>query len=125
SSIIKDGGPKSPPPATPDSNYIQCPYCQRSFNKHAAERHIKFCQEQAACKSRKEKLADENKPPARTQANPAAAPTVPLASSRLPQRSGLGQPTGEGAATSYLRTLVLFRFILLGVVLSHGRLFVL
>ncbi|TWW71057.1 Zinc finger C2HC domain-containing protein 1A [Takifugu flavidus] len=103
SSIIKDGGPKLPPPATPDSNYIQCPYCQRSFNKHAAERHIKFCQEQAACKSRKEKLADENKPPARTQykppalvkkANPAAAPTVPLASSRLPQRSGLGQPAG-------------------------------
>uniref|UniRef100_H2S7S4 Zinc finger C2HC domain-containing protein 1A n=1 Tax=Takifugu rubripes TaxID=31033 RepID=H2S7S4_TAKRU len=128
--IIKDGGPlPPPPPPTYDPDYIQCPCCQRRFNENAAERHIKFCQEQAARMPQRGKVADVKKPPARTQykppalvkkANPAAAPTVPLASSRLPQRSGLGQPTGEGAATSCFRTLVLFRFILLGVVLSHG-----
>lgn len=49
------------------SDYVQCPYCQRTFNQHAGERHIKFCQEQAARMPRKGKLADEKKPPARTQ----------------------------------------------------------
>ncbi|XP_011606143.1 zinc finger C2HC domain-containing protein 1A [Takifugu rubripes] len=102
--IIKDGGPlPPPPPPTYDPDYIQCPCCQRRFNENAAERHIKFCQEQAARMPQRGKVADVKKPPARTQykppalvkkANPAAAPTVPLASSRLPQRSGLGQPTG-------------------------------
>lgn len=48
-------------------DYVQCPYCQRTFNQHAGERHIKFCQEQAARMPRKGKLADEKKPPARTQ----------------------------------------------------------
>uniref|UniRef100_H2S7S5 Zinc finger C2HC domain-containing protein 1A n=1 Tax=Takifugu rubripes TaxID=31033 RepID=H2S7S5_TAKRU len=47
--IIKDGGPlPPPPPPTYDPDYIQCPCCQRRFNENAAERHIKFCQEQAA-----------------------------------------------------------------------------
>uniref|UniRef100_A0A673B7A2 Zinc finger C2HC domain-containing protein 1A n=1 Tax=Sphaeramia orbicularis TaxID=375764 RepID=A0A673B7A2_9TELE len=49
SQVMKDGGPlPPPPPPTYDPDYIQCPYCQRRFNESAADRHIKFCQEQAA-----------------------------------------------------------------------------
>lgn len=29
-------------------DYIQCPHCSRRFNEAAAERHMKFCEEQAA-----------------------------------------------------------------------------
>ncbi|XP_032839048.2 zinc finger C2HC domain-containing protein 1B, partial [Tyto alba] len=29
-------------------DYIQCPHCSRRFNEAAAQRHIKFCEEQAA-----------------------------------------------------------------------------
>ncbi|CAJ1082389.1 zinc finger C2HC domain-containing protein 1A [Xyrichtys novacula] len=101
---MKDGGPlPPPPPPTYDPDYVQCPYCQRRFNESAADRHIKFCQEQAARMSNKSKLGDTKKPPARTQykapapakkvSSPAVS-TIPSASSRLPQRSGLGQPTG-------------------------------
>ncbi|CAF92467.1 unnamed protein product, partial [Tetraodon nigroviridis] len=64
----KDGGPlPPPPPPTYDPDYVQCPYCQRRFNQHAAERHIKFCQEQAARMPQKGKLAEVKKPPARAQ----------------------------------------------------------
>ncbi|KAK7881328.1 hypothetical protein WMY93_029737 [Mugilogobius chulae] len=46
---MKDGDPlPPPPPPSYDPDYIQCPYCQRRFNENAADRHIKFCQEQAA-----------------------------------------------------------------------------
>ncbi|XP_051266953.1 zinc finger C2HC domain-containing protein 1A isoform X2 [Dicentrarchus labrax] len=102
--VMKDGGPlPPPPPPTYDPDYVQCPCCQRRFNQSAADRHIKFCQEQAARMPNKSKLGDPKKPPARTQckppasvkkANTPAASTIPSASSRLPQRSGLGQPTG-------------------------------
>uniref|UniRef100_A0A3B4ZCB7 Zinc finger C2HC domain-containing protein 1A n=1 Tax=Stegastes partitus TaxID=144197 RepID=A0A3B4ZCB7_9TELE len=107
--VIKDGGPlPPPPPPTYDPDYIQCPYCQRRFNESAADRHIKFCQEQAARIPNKSKLGDAKKPPGRTQvhactdstglfANSPAVSTLPSASSRLPQRSGLGQPTGKTA----------------------------
>nr|XP_046228009.1 zinc finger C2HC domain-containing protein 1A isoform X2 [Scatophagus argus] len=103
SQVIKDGGPlPPPPPPSYDPDYVQCPYCQRRFNENAAERHIKFCQEQAARMPNKSK-SDVKKPPVRTQykppapvkkANSPAVSTIPSASSRLPQRSGLGQPTG-------------------------------
>ncbi|XP_023155669.1 zinc finger C2HC domain-containing protein 1A isoform X1 [Amphiprion ocellaris] len=102
--VMKDGGPlPPPPPPTYDPDYIQCPYCQRRFNESAADRHIKFCQEQAARMPNKGKLGDAKKPPGRTQykppgpvkkANSPAVSTIPSASSRLPQRSGIGQPTG-------------------------------
>ncbi|XP_070709357.1 zinc finger C2HC domain-containing protein 1A isoform X2 [Pempheris klunzingeri] len=102
--VMKDGGPlPPPPPPTYDPDYVQCPYCQRRFNEGAADRHIKFCQEQAARMPNKGKQGDAKKPPARTQykppasvkkANSPAVSTIPSASSRLPQRSGLGQPTG-------------------------------
>ncbi|XP_049913233.1 zinc finger C2HC domain-containing protein 1A isoform X1 [Epinephelus moara] len=102
--VMKDGGPlPPPPPPTYDPDYIQCPYCQRRFNEGAADRHIKFCQEQAARMPSKGKLGDAKKPPGRTQnrppasvkkANAPAVSTIPSASSRLPQRSGLGQPSG-------------------------------
>ncbi|XP_035537985.1 zinc finger C2HC domain-containing protein 1A isoform X2 [Morone saxatilis] len=102
--VMKDGGPlPPPPPPTYDPDYVQCPCCQRRFNQSAADRHIKFCQEQAARMPNKSKLGDPKKPPARTQFKPPAsvkktntpaASTIPSASSRLPQRSGLGQPTG-------------------------------
>ena len=31
-----------------DPGYVECPYCARNFNEHAAERHIPFCKEQSA-----------------------------------------------------------------------------
>lgn len=55
----------SPPLLSLD--YVQCPYCQRRFNESAADRHIKFCQEQAARMPNKSKLGDSKKPPGRTQ----------------------------------------------------------
>uniref|UniRef100_A0A3B3QM61 Zinc finger C2HC domain-containing protein 1A n=1 Tax=Paramormyrops kingsleyae TaxID=1676925 RepID=A0A3B3QM61_9TELE len=51
-------------------DYIQCPYCQRRFSENAADRHIKFCKEQAARMPNKGKVvaADTKaKPPARSQ----------------------------------------------------------
>ncbi|XP_069007620.1 zinc finger C2HC domain-containing protein 1A isoform X1 [Embiotoca jacksoni] len=110
--VLKDGGPlPPPPPPTYDPDYIQCPCCQRRFNESAADRHIKFCQEQHARMPNKSKLGDVKKPAGRpqgmqtamvTQKPPAsgkktsspAVSTIPSAFSRLPQRSGVGQPTG-------------------------------
>uniref|UniRef100_A0A1A8PSV8 Zinc finger C2HC domain-containing protein 1A n=1 Tax=Nothobranchius rachovii TaxID=451742 RepID=A0A1A8PSV8_9TELE len=100
--VMKDGGPlPPPPPPSYDPDYIQCPYCQRRFNESAADRHIKFCQEQAARMSNKNKPGEAKKPPGRTQYKPSpvkkvsSSPvsTIPSASSRLPQRSA-GQPSG-------------------------------
>lgn len=108
--IMKDGGPlPPPPPPTYDPDYVQCPYCQRRFNENAADRHIKFCQEQAARMPNKGKIGDVKKTPARTQYKPPASvkktnspavSTIPSASSRLPQRSGLGQPSGIPSSKS-------------------------
>ncbi|XP_009956833.1 PREDICTED: zinc finger C2HC domain-containing protein 1B [Leptosomus discolor] len=50
SKALKEGRPlplPSPPSINPD--YIQCPHCSRRFNEAAAQRHMKFCEEQAAC----------------------------------------------------------------------------
>lgn len=55
----------SPPVLSLD--YVQCPYCQRRFNQSAADRHIKFCQEQAARMPSKGKTGDAKKPAGRTQ----------------------------------------------------------
>ncbi|KAK9527893.1 hypothetical protein VZT92_014415 [Zoarces viviparus] len=102
--VMKDGGPlPPPPPPTYDPDYVKCPCCDRRFNQGAADRHIKFCQEQAARMPTKSKLGDAKKPPGRTplkppapvkKANSPAVSAIPSASSRLPQRSGLGQPSG-------------------------------
>ncbi|XP_037612869.1 zinc finger C2HC domain-containing protein 1A isoform X1 [Sebastes umbrosus] len=101
--VLKEGGPlPPPPPPTYDPDYVQCPFCQRRFNESAADRHIKFCQEKSA-RMPKGKLGEVKKPAARTPVKPPASvkkvnsptvSTIPSASSRLPQRSGLGQPTG-------------------------------
>ncbi|KAF7996670.1 hypothetical protein HCN44_002316 [Aphidius gifuensis] len=32
-----------PPPRSDNSDYIQCPHCERRFNQAAAERHIPLC----------------------------------------------------------------------------------
>ncbi|XP_009481336.2 zinc finger C2HC domain-containing protein 1B [Pelecanus crispus] len=46
---LKEGHPlPPPPPPSINLDYIQCPHCSRRFNEAAAERHIKFCEEQAA-----------------------------------------------------------------------------
>ncbi|CAF3136348.1 unnamed protein product [Rotaria socialis] len=37
--------PKQTPSQIP-SDYVQCDFCQRHFNKHSAERHIPFCETQ-------------------------------------------------------------------------------
>ncbi|KAM6952061.1 zinc finger C2HC domain-containing protein 1A-like [Lycodopsis pacificus] len=64
--IVKDGGPlPPPPPPTYDPDYVQCPCCDRRFNQGAADRRIKFCQEQAARMPTKGKL-EPKKPPGRT-----------------------------------------------------------
>ncbi|XP_056155556.1 zinc finger C2HC domain-containing protein 1A isoform X2 [Lampris incognitus] len=101
---IKEGGPlPPPPPPSYDPDYIQCPYCQRRFGENAADRHIKFCQEQAARMPNKGKSVETKKTPTRTQykalapvkkTNSPAVSTIPSVSSRLPQRSGSGPSTG-------------------------------
>ncbi|XP_043081859.1 zinc finger C2HC domain-containing protein 1A isoform X2 [Puntigrus tetrazona] len=109
--VMKDGGPlPPPPPPSYDPDYIQCPYCQRRFSENAADRHIKFCKEQASRISNKGKFpgSDKAKPPARTQykppppkkANSPAASTVSSVTSRLPQRSAYGQGAGTGIPSS-------------------------
>lgn len=101
----KDGEPlPPPPPPSYDPDYVQCPHCQRRFNENAADRHIKFCQEQASRIANKSKAAVEVKKPAARTPYKAPAPvkktttpavsTIPSASSRLPQRAGSGQSTG-------------------------------
>ncbi|KAI5620035.1 zinc finger C2HC domain-containing protein 1A [Silurus asotus] len=106
SQVMKDGGPlPPPPPPSYDPDYIQCPYCQRRFSENAAERHIKFCKEQASRIPNKEKFVgtDKAKPPARTQCKPApvkkatsVTPTSSVSSTRLPQRPTYGQGRGSG-----------------------------
>lgn len=49
---------------SPPVDYVQCPHCQRRFNENAADRHIKFCQEQASRIANKSKAAVEVKKPA-------------------------------------------------------------
>ncbi|KAK2525792.1 Zc2hc1b [Columba livia] len=45
---LKEGRPlPPPPPPSINPDYIQCPHCSRRFNEAAAQRHIKFCEEQA------------------------------------------------------------------------------
>ncbi|KAL2085363.1 hypothetical protein ACEWY4_018683 [Coilia grayii] len=120
--VMKDGGPlPPPPPPSYDPDYIQCPYCQRRFNESAADRHIKFCKEQAARISNKAKMPGGDakaKTPARSQYKPppikkatsTVASTLP-ASSRLPQRSmsgptsGTGIPTGKASSAGSMRTV--------------------
>uniref|UniRef100_A0A8C6TB29 Zinc finger C2HC domain-containing protein 1A n=1 Tax=Neogobius melanostomus TaxID=47308 RepID=A0A8C6TB29_9GOBI len=108
---LKDGEPlPPPPPPSYDPDYVQCPYCQRRFNENAADRHIKFCQEQAARIGNKTKAEVKKTPtPTRTQNKPpapvkkAAPPvsTIPTASSRLPQRAGPGQASGTPGRTPF------------------------
>uniref|UniRef100_A0A8C2JJH8 Zinc finger C2HC domain-containing protein 1A n=1 Tax=Cyprinus carpio TaxID=7962 RepID=A0A8C2JJH8_CYPCA len=108
--VMKDGGPlPPPPPPSYDPDYIQCPYCQRRFGENAADRHIKFCKEQASRISNKSKFpgSEKAKPPAKTQYKPSlpkkanspavsTVSTVSTVSSRLPQRSAYGQGAGTG-----------------------------
>ncbi|XP_057178460.1 zinc finger C2HC domain-containing protein 1A isoform X1 [Triplophysa rosa] len=106
--VMKAGGPlPPPPPPSYDPDYIQCPYCQRRFSENAADRHIKFCKEQASRISNKSKFpgSDKAKPPARTQHKPpppkkANSPAAPAVSSRLPQLSAYGQGAGTGIPSS-------------------------
>ncbi|XP_068504907.1 zinc finger C2HC domain-containing protein 1A isoform X1 [Syngnathus scovelli] len=99
---MKEGGPLHPPPApTFDPDLVKCPYCQRRFNENSAQGHIKFCQDQASRMSNRNK-SDAKKAPARPQYKPpplvkkvnSVSSSIPSASSRLPARSGLSQPTG-------------------------------
>uniref|UniRef100_A0A8D0F4G2 Zinc finger C2HC-type containing 1B n=1 Tax=Strix occidentalis caurina TaxID=311401 RepID=A0A8D0F4G2_STROC len=47
---LKEGCPlPPPPPSSINPDYVQCPHCSRRFNEAAAQRHMKFCEEQAAC----------------------------------------------------------------------------
>ena len=44
--IIAGAAIPPPEPSAPNPDYVQCPYCKRRFQEHAAERHIPFCKEQ-------------------------------------------------------------------------------
>uniref|UniRef100_A0A3P8XVP8 Zinc finger C2HC domain-containing protein 1A n=2 Tax=Esox lucius TaxID=8010 RepID=A0A3P8XVP8_ESOLU len=107
--IMKEGGPlPPPPPPSYDPDYIQCPYCERRFSENAADRHLKFCKEQHARMQNKGKApgakpagaVEARTTPARVPFKPPApvkkgtSPAVSSSSSRLPQRSGLAQPSG-------------------------------
>uniref|UniRef100_A0A8C1R3I8 Zinc finger C2HC domain-containing protein 1A n=1 Tax=Cyprinus carpio TaxID=7962 RepID=A0A8C1R3I8_CYPCA len=109
--FLKDGGPLPPPPPPsydPGKKKKKlCPYCQQRFSENAADRHIKFCKEQASRISNKAKFpgSDKPKPPARTQYRPpppkvANSPAVSTVSSRLPQRLAYGQSAGTGIPSS-------------------------
>ncbi|XP_072306719.1 zinc finger C2HC domain-containing protein 1A [Eucyclogobius newberryi] len=111
---LKDGDPlPPPPPPSYDPDYIQCPHCQRRFNESAADRHMKFCQEQAARMGNKKEV---KKPQTRPQpqqksltpvkkstASPVS--TIPSAFSRLPQRAGSGQSAATLGKTSLTGTV--------------------
>lgn len=46
--VQSEGGSLSnlpPPPVTVNPDYVQCPHCQRRFNKNAADRHIPWCKD--------------------------------------------------------------------------------
>uniref|UniRef100_A0A672UFC9 Zinc finger C2HC-type containing 1B n=1 Tax=Strigops habroptila TaxID=2489341 RepID=A0A672UFC9_STRHB len=61
---LKEGRPlPPPPPSSINPDYIQCPHCSRRFNETAAERHIKFCEEQAIRRAFAAKAARPRKPP--------------------------------------------------------------
>ncbi|XP_073686569.1 zinc finger C2HC domain-containing protein 1A isoform X2 [Garra rufa] len=123
--VMKDGGPlPPPPPPSYDPDYIQCPYCQRRFSENAADRHIKFCKEQASRISNKSKFpgSDKAKPAARTQYKPPApkktnSPAVSTAStvsSRLPQRSAYGPGAATGIPSSKTSSTGSVRSVSLG-----------
>ncbi|NXG69460.1 ZC21B protein, partial [Baryphthengus martii] len=49
---LKKGHPlPPPPPPSMNPDYIQCPHCSRRFNEAAAQRHIKLCEDQVACRA--------------------------------------------------------------------------
>ncbi|XP_053467490.1 zinc finger C2HC domain-containing protein 1A [Ictalurus furcatus] len=114
SQVMKDGGPlPPPPPPSYDPDYIQCLYCQRRFSENAAERHIKFCKEQASRITNKGKFpgSDKAKPPAKMQyktdktvpvkkASSVSSTSSSVSSSRLPQRSANGQGGGTGISST-------------------------
>jgi len=74
-------GKELPPPPPPSVNpdYIQCPHCLRRFNKHAAERHIAFCAEQAKRMSNRNPSANHftQKAAARASARQNYRPPLP------------------------------------------------
>jgi len=77
-----------------DPGYVECPYCNRNFNEHAAERHIPFCKEQSARmpKTSVNKKSSLNK---RTQYKP------PLPGSK---KSNLSNMTSDGGSSAKQRT---------------------
>ncbi|NWS38635.1 ZC21B protein, partial [Probosciger aterrimus] len=76
---LKEGRPlPPPPPPSINPDYIQCPHCSRRFNEAAAERHIKFCEEQAI---RRAFAAKTTRPVGKqpvTQRKPPTAAALPL-----------------------------------------------
>ncbi|XP_071596793.1 zinc finger C2HC domain-containing protein 1B isoform X3 [Heliangelus exortis] len=91
---LKEGRPlPPPPPPSINPDYIQCPHCSRRFNETAAERHIKFCEEQAmrrAFAAKITKPASGKKPV--TQRKP---PTLTTAESSLQKRAQEGANTDK------------------------------
>ncbi|XP_054018476.1 zinc finger C2HC domain-containing protein 1B [Dryobates pubescens] len=96
---LKEGRPlPPPPPPSINPDYIQCPHCSRRFNEAAAQRHIKFCEEQCARRAFAAKAARQapNKQPV-TQRKP---PTAAAAAVMLQKREQCGstddpQPSKE------------------------------
>ncbi|NWR70123.1 ZC21B protein, partial [Centropus unirufus] len=76
---LKEGLPlPPPPPPSINPDYIQCPHCSRRFNETAAERHIKFCEEQATRRSFAAKMTRQasGKQPVTQRKPPTLTPAV-------------------------------------------------
>ncbi|KAM6355856.1 LOW QUALITY PROTEIN: zinc finger C2HC domain-containing protein 1B [Podargus strigoides] len=94
----KEGRPLPPtPPPSINPDYIQCPHCSR-FNEAAAQRHIKFCEEQAvrcafAAKTTKQasgkQPVTQRKPPTLTSAMLSLQKTVKEGANTDKLRPGL------------------------------------
>ncbi|NWH65496.1 ZC21B protein, partial [Geococcyx californianus] len=92
---LKEGHPlPPPPPPSINPDYIQCPRCSRRFNEAAAQRHIKFCEEQAACRAFAATTTRQalGKQPL-TQRKPTLTPAVLALKKRLQEGTNTEKPS--------------------------------
>nr|XP_021150425.1 zinc finger C2HC domain-containing protein 1B isoform X1 [Columba livia] len=95
---LKEGRPlPPPPPPSINPDYIQCPHCSRRFNEAAAQRHIKFCEEQAirrafAAKTTRQALG---KQPVAQRKPPTLTPAVLSLQKRVQEGAHTDKPKPE------------------------------
>ncbi|NXJ97315.1 ZC21B protein, partial [Corythaixoides concolor] len=88
--------PPPPPPST-NPDYIQCPHCSRRFNEAAAQRHMKFCEEQAARHAFAAKTTRQalGKQPATQRKPPTLTTAVLLLQKRVQEGANTDKPGPE------------------------------